>query len=202
MNLFPITKYFYPHRILDIGANIGQFYEIAKTQFPDSYIFSIEASSECEPYLQKITDQYHICLLTKDDSVYNFYSRKDTGIGSGNSIYRELTSFYDDSNLNVIQKQGTMLDELFTEDSTFDLIKIDTQGSELDIISGGRKLCGSAKGILLEVSLTQYNENSPLISDVHEFMNNFGYEPKEILGVGQHPHTREVIQNDILYIKR
>jgi len=202
MNLSLITKYFYPHRILDIGANVGQFHQLAKSQFPDSYIFSVEASSDCEPFLQKITDQYLIGLLTKDDAVYNFYSRKDTGTGSGNSIYRELTSFYDDSNLNIIEKQGTMLDELFTEDSAFDLVKIDTQGSELDIISGGKQLCGKAKGILLEVSLTQYNENSPLISEVHEFMYNFGYDPKEVLGVGQHPHTGQVIQNDILYIKR
>ena len=202
MNLLPVTKYFYPHRILDIGANIGQFHEMAKIQFPDSYIFSIEASSDCEPYLQKITDQYHIGLLTKDDSVYNFYSRKDTGTGSGNSIYRELTSWYDDSNLEVIQKQGTRLDDLFTDESEFDLVKIDTQGSELDILSGGKLLCSKAKGILLEVSLTRYNENSPLIAEVHEFMRNFGYDAREVLGVGHHPKTGELIQNDILYIKR
>jgi len=202
MNLVPVTKYFYPHRILDIGANIGQFHQIARALFPDSYIFSIEASTECEQYLQKITDQYFIRLLTKDDSVYNFYSRKDTGSGTGNSIYRELTSWYDDSNLEVIQKKGTRLDDLFTDDSIFDLIKLDTQESELDIISGGTNICSKAKGILLEVSLTRYNENSPLIAEVHEFMHNFGYVPKEILGIGHHPKTGEIIQNDILYIKR
>jgi FkbM family methyltransferase len=202
MNLSLITKYFHPHRILDIGANVGQFHEMAKAYFPYSYIFSIEASTDCEPFLQRITDQYLISLLTKDDAVYNFYSRKDTGTGTGNSIYRELTSFYDDANLNVIERQGTRLDDVFTEDSTFDLVKIDTQGSELDIISGGKQLCSSAKGILLEVSLTQYNENSPLRETVNEFMYNFGYEPKEILGVGHHPQTGQVIQHDILYIKQ
>jgi len=202
MNLVPVTKYFYPHRILDIGANIGQFHQIARALFPDSYIFSIEASTECEQYLQKITDQYFIGLLTKDNSVYNFYSRKDTGSGTGNSIYRELTSWYDDSNLEVIQKKGTQLDDLFTNDSMFDLIKLDTQGSELDIISGGTNICSKAKGMLLEVSLTRYNENSPLIAEVNEFMHNFGYVPKEILGIGHHPKTGEIIQNDILYIKR
>jgi FkbM family methyltransferase len=202
MNLNSITKYFYPHKILDIGANIGQFHMLAKSHFPTSYIFSIETSADCEPFLQKITDQYLISLLTKDDALYNFYSRKDVGTGTGNSIYRELTSFYDDNNLNIIEKQGTRLDDLFTDGFTFDLIKIDTQGSELDVVSGGKNLCSAAKGILLEVSLTRYNENSPLIETVNEFMYNFGYDAKEILGMCPHPHTGQIIQHDILYIKR
>jgi len=202
MNLNLVTKYFHPYTILDIGANIGQFHTLAKSCFPNSYVFSIEASEECELELQKITDQYYIGLLTKDDSVYNFYSRKDTGTGTGNSIYRELTRWYDDENIKVVEKQGIRLDELFTDDSTFDLIKIDTQGSELDIISGGKELCSRAKGILLEVSLKPYNENSPLIDEVNSFMTQFGYDAKEVLDVGRHPLTGEIIQNDILYIKQ
>ena len=202
MNLNLVTKYFHPYTILDIGANIGQFHSLAKSYFPDSYVFSIEASDDCESELKKITDQYYIGLLTKDQSVYNFYSRKDTGTGTGNSIYRELTSWYDDTNVKIVEKQGVRLDDLFTDESVFNLIKIDTQGSELDIMSGGVNLCNKATGILLEVSLTTYNENSPLIDEVHSFMNEFGYDAKEILDVGRHPQTGEIIQHDILYIRR
>lgn len=202
MNLNLVTKYFHPYTILDIGANIGQFHSLAKSYFPDSYVFSIEASDDCESELKKITDQYYIGLLTKDQSVYNFYSRKDTGTGTGNSIYRELTSWYDDTNVKIVEKQGVRLDDLFTDESVFNLIKIDTQGSELDIMSGGVNLCSKATGILLEVSLTTYNENSPLIDEVHSFMNEFGYDAKEILDVGRHPQTGEIIQHDILYIRR
>lgn len=202
MNLNLVTKYFHPYTILDIGANIGQFHSLAKSYFPDSYVFSIEASDDCESELKKITDQYYIGLLTKDQSVYNFYSRKDTGTGTGNSIYRELTSWYDDTNVKIVEKQGVRLDDLFTDESVFNLIKIDTQGSELDIMSGGVNLCSKATGILLEVSLTAYNENSPLIDEVHSFMNEFGYDAKEILDVGRHPQTGEIIQHDILYIRR
>ena len=55
MKLSNIRNYFYPHRILDIGANIGQFHIIAKQQYPDSFIFSIEASDACEDSLKQIT---------------------------------------------------------------------------------------------------------------------------------------------------
>lgn len=181
MNLFKITNYFYPYRILDIGANVGQFHTHAKQTFPESYIFSIEASNDCEPYLKQITKNYYIGLLAKDNTEYNFYSRKNDSIGTGNSIYKELTHFYSEDQLEIIQKQGIRLDDLFTSDTEFDLIKIDTQGSELDIITGGIELCKKSKGILLEVSLTQYNENAPLYNEVIEYMENIGFLAKEIL---------------------
>jgi len=198
MQLYKINSHFYPYRILDIGANIGQFHQLAKQTFPDSYVFSIEASNECEEYLKQITDQYYIGLLAKDNIDYDFYSRKSTDIGTGNSIYRELTSFYSDEQVKIIKKQGIKLDDLFEADSEFDLIKIDTQGSELDIIEGGINLCSKAKGILLEVSLTQYNEGSPLYGDVVEFMKTIQFTPVEVLD-----ETRNYggIQQDILFIK-
>lgn len=68
MNLSKIENYFSPNRILDIGANVGQFHILCQNYFPNSYIFSIEASEECEQYLKQITNQYSICLLSKDNS--------------------------------------------------------------------------------------------------------------------------------------
>ena len=199
MNLYNINKYFHPHRILDIGANIGQFHEIAKQLYPNSFIFSIEASADCESELKRITNNYYIGLLAKDNNQYEFYSRKGYPTGTGNSIYRELTPFYSDEHLDIIKKTGIRLDDLFETDSEFDLIKIDTQGSELDIISGGLELCKKAIGILLEVSLTQYNENAPLYDEVINFMKNIGFLPIEVLDESRNHGSH---QQDILFIKK
>jgi len=199
MNLSKITDYFYPQSILDIGANIGQFHSLCKLYFPNSDVFSIEASDECEPHLKQITDQYYIGLLAKDKIEYDFYSLKSNPTNTGNSIYKELTHHYSEDQLNIIKKQGIKLDDLFTPESRFDLIKIDTQGSELDIIVGGKNLCSKAKGILLEVSLTQYNENSPLYNEVIEFMDNFGFKVGEIL---DEVNDYIVHQQDILFLKK
>lgn len=199
MRLDLISSYFYPYRILDIGANIGQFLTLAKSIYPDSYIFSIEASPECEPYLKELTNNYYIGLLAKDNKEYNFYSRKNTGIGTGNSIYRELTQFYSDENLNIIKQKGIYLDDLFEPDSVFDLIKIDTQGSELDIITGGLNLCKKSKAILLEVSILKYNEGAPLYDEVIKFMNDIGFEKTLILDESYNNGTH---QQDILFLNK
>lgn len=197
MDLHKISEYFYPRTILDIGANVGQFHKRCKQVFPDSYVFSIEASEDCEKHLKEITPNYYIGLLSKDNSQYDFYSRKDDSMGTGNSIYRELTRFYSDDNLDIIKKQGIRLDDLFEHDVPFDLIKIDTQGSELDIIRGGMQICKKAKGLILEVSITQYNDNAPLYDEVMEFVNNMGFTSKEILDE-QRNHGSH--QQDILFV--
>jgi FkbM family methyltransferase len=197
MQLYKVQDYFHPYRILDIGANIGQFHQLAKQTFPDAFIFSIEASSDCEPYLQQLTDNYYIGLLAKDTLEYDFYSRKDAPTGTGNSIYRELTHFYSEDQLEIIKQKGIKLDDLFEPDSEFDLIKIDTQGSELDIITGGINLCKKAKGILLEVSLTQYNQGAPLYWEVLTFMKELGFRPEAILDESRNHGSH---QQDILFI--
>lgn len=199
MNLSLIKQYFYPETILDIGANIGQFHKLAQLVFPSTYIFSIEANPECKSYLESITPNYYIGLLAKDNSEYDFYSRTTDPIGTGNSVYKELTHFYSNDQLQIIKQQGIKLDDLFTPDSTFDLIKIDTQGSELDIITGGKSLCKKAKAILLEVSLTQYNEGAPLYDEVIQYMEEFGFEKKDILDEAYNHGSH---QQDILFVNK
>lgn len=198
-NLLNISTHFQPHRVLDIGANVGQFLKAFRVVYPYSYVFSIEASKDCEYALQSLTDQYIIAMLAKDDSEYSFYSRKGDPTCTGNSIYKELTQFYSDDQLEIIKQQGIKLDDLFTEDSEFDLIKIDTQGSELDIITGGLDLCKKAKGILLEVSLTQYNEGAPLYQEVIDYMSNIGFEVAEVLDEARNHGAH---QQDILFLNK
>ena len=197
MNLSLVNRFFVPHRILDIGANVGQFRTQASSTWPGSYIFSIEASDACEPYLKKLTDDYIICLLARDRSKYDFYTRKSDPTCTGNSIYRELTEFYSEDNLNIIKKDGIKLDDLLNKDSTYDLIKVDTQGSELDVIEGGKEICKKAKAMLLEVSFNEYNKDAPLSEEVINYMKDFKFKPAAVLGIEMNHGSH---QEDILFL--
>ena len=197
MDLSKIQKHFYPYRVLDIGANIGQFRSKFSQVYPNSYIFSIEASEECQPFLSKITNDYYIGMLAKDNKKYDFYSRKNDLTCTGNSMYRETTPFYSDEHIKITKKDGVMLDDLFSEDSVFDLIKIDTQGSEIDIMIGGSKLCLNSLGILLEVSFNEYNKGAPLYKDVIQYMESINFKPKDILDESRNHGSH---QQDILFI--
>jgi FkbM family methyltransferase len=110
--------------------------------------------------LETFNVDYSICLLSDSEKEVDFYIRKNEPRCTGNSIYRENTSFYDDDQIIVEKKQTKTLSNLLNN-QTFDLIKIDVQGSEIDIINGGLDIIKEAKGILMEVSLMEYNQNAP-----------------------------------------
>jgi len=201
MSLESIKKYFEPKSILDIGANVGQFYNEIKNIFPNSYYYLVEGSESCEVVLETLNVDYSICLLSDSEKEVDFYIRKNEPRCTGNSIYRENTSFYDDDQIIIEKKQTKTLSNLLNN-QTFDLIKIDVQGSEIDIINGGLDIIKEAKGILMEVSLMEYNQNAPTKEFVYEYMDNLGFKPVELIGNINHPLTYELIQQDILFLNK
>ena len=183
---------------MDIGANVGQFYSECKEVYPDANYHLVEGNPMCENKLKELGVNYSIELLSDDVKEVQFWMRTDDPFATGNSIYKENTDFY--KNSLPVKRQTKTLDFMFN-DKKFDFIKIDTQGSEIDILRGGERLVSSAKGILLEVSYTEYNSGSPLKDEVIEYMNSIGFKQVEILNKIHHPTTGEHIQDDILFIK-
>jgi FkbM family methyltransferase len=196
-----IKQYLEPKSILDIGCNTGQFYREIKQIFPDAYYYLIDGNDQCEEAIKDLNVDYSIALLSDSIKSVDFYIRKSEPTCTGNSIYRENTSFYDDDQILIKKRTTTTLEHLLT-DKTFDLIKIDVQGSEMDIINGAIEIIKQASGIILEVSLVEYNQGAPLKSTVIEFMNNLNFKQTEIIGHINHPISHEPIQEDILFINK
>lgn len=58
----------------------------------------------------------------------------------------------------------------------FDFIKIDTQGSELDILQGGKKiLCSQVVAVEVEVEFTDLYQSQPLFRHVDGFLSECGF---------------------------
>jgi FkbM family methyltransferase len=201
MNIDIVKKYFTPQTILDIGANVGQFYSKCKNVFPEAYYYLIEGNKNCEESLQTYNVDYSIELLSDENKEVDFYTRIYEERCTGNSIYREKTSFFDDDQILIEKRVTTTLNQLLPN-KVFDLIKIDVQGSELDIIKGGLPIIKNSKAVILEVSLVEYNENSPTKEMVYGFMNDLGFKDVEILEHINHPLTYELIQQDVLFINK
>jgi FkbM family methyltransferase len=184
---------------------MGEFYTLAKQTFPESYIFVIEGNKECEPFLKNLGTQYLIRLLGKERKKTIFYKTAMDPLCTGNSIYKEITPHYNDGRLIEEEAELRTIDDTFQEETQFDLIKIDTQGSELDILEGGKKIASKAKGILLEVSYNKYNEGAPLYDEVVEYMDRYGFTEKEKLNEfiwTKEQQGVELMQRDLLFINK
>lgn len=192
---------FKPNQILDIGAHTGQFYKWAKNIWPDVEIHMIEANECHETILKELTlystDTYLITTLGDTVRDVVFYTRADKPHTEGASYYKEL-AYWDIPQL-VMQVPKTLqtLDNIFNNDTYFDLIKLDTQGSELDILNGGKNLCSKSKFIILEVSLIDLNEGAPTYNEIISFMKNFGFE--EFMTIGEHYRGNELVQKDLVF---
>lgn len=189
-----------PKTILDIGANVGEFCLQSKSIWPYSYIFMIEANPNCEPYLKNTGHPYLIQALSKKNKEnVPFYSTKINPINTGDSLYREISSdLYEGDNCIIHYITTKKLDDLFDESAgNFDLIKLDTQGSEIDIMDGGLSMIKRAKWVLIEASVVPCNENTILIDDVIKYMINIGFDSGVV--IEEHIHENVLKQKDILF---
>lgn len=119
---------------------------------------------------------------------------------SGESYYKENTSFYKD---HTPKKRITnTLDSIITEHglSLPDFIKIDTQGSELDILKGGQLALNNAKVIYTECPIVSYNIGAPNMQDYLDFFNQNGFYAMDILE--KHYIDSLLVQVDIVFLRK
>jgi FkbM family methyltransferase len=84
-----------------------------------------------------------------------------------------------------------------------DLIKLDTQGSELDILRGAARLLPTATTILCECWLFPgYGKATPLWLEVANFLREHGFEIFDFGWVYRRPADQRPATVDILFVRR
>ena len=170
---------FNPKTILDIGANYGQWFSLARPFFHEAEILSIEANPKNYEILSQINPNSKTILLGEEEKeeVEFFDSAKEGKPGCGGaSIYKEDSRFYEE--VKPITLPMKTLDSLNLE---FDFIKIDTQGSELDILRGGLGTIERCTALELELGVLRFNKGAPLANEVIAYLNKIGFYFYEIL---------------------
>lgn len=186
--------------ILDIGAAHGHFSGFMRTIWPNAQITAIECNERDRYFLDNTNyDVRYVCLGDKACKK-DFYINPSDIAGSGSSFYKENTSAFDNS--------FTETKDIVTLDSmnlgAFDLIKIDTQGTELDIIKGGEETIRQARFLLMELSFLPYNHGGCMIDDVLEKTRELGFVMLDTFGPahGGHWFNYRKVQADVLFVKK
>ena len=184
--------------VYDIGANIGAWSKAVKqTALPNSQFYLFEAVKDHESSLASTGFPYFLNILSNPEREYvEFYQTNSTG----DSYYRESSHHFD--NIDSKKYPCTTLDKIIKERNLPipNLIKIDTQGSELDILSGAKLCIGLTELIYIECPIIRYNEGAPTMSDYIDFFTNKNYLPIDIFEV--HRGENILLQVDILFMRK
>jgi FkbM family methyltransferase len=182
-------------KILDIGANVGWWYNQARQKYTDAEFTLIEANPHLEFKLKTLGVRYFMNCLSDSVKTVELYLN-DNVTTTGASYYRENTYHFADNKVQVLKLETTTLDTLFP-DETFEFIKMDVQGAEVDIIRGGKGLISRADYILLEVPHhnVEYNIEAPKRGEYFDVMAELGFINHEVL------EDIRGLQQDILFTR-
>lgn len=184
--------------IYDVGAFRGDWTnQLNRTCLKDKDFYLFEANIENEPYLKKHDHKYFIKTLSDKIKNVKFYSNASTG----DSYYLEQTNIYENKIKPKIRKTSTLdIIQKVNKLPLPDFLKIDTQGSEIDILKGGKKILKKCKIILLECPIISYNKGAPILDEYIKYLNTIGFLPFDVCEI--HRKDDVFVQVDIIFLKK
>lgn len=197
---------FRPRVALDIGAHRGEWARAFQRVFPGCRVVCFEADAAA--HASHLPPGSVLALLgARDGQDADFYTLP--GGSTGASVYRENTRHF--ASPTVERMRTRTLDSLFSDDgppappASVDFVKLDVQGSELDVLEGAQALLkagGDGRGVpylLLECSLVEYNAGAPLVAAVVARLAELGYRACDVWEL--HYLDGALIQLDLLFVR-
>lgn len=204
-------------RIIDCGAYKGNFTEEFQISFPNTSALCIEPSPQTFSILnQKFKHKKNVILENK-----GLYSSTKEGNLNINESDKTNSLLKMDKNIPKVQikfhkNKNSKMVKLVTLDSltekhhwlgktslNIDLLKIDVQGSELDLLLGATKTLSKTDNILIEIHFIRSYEKSPLFSEIYSFLCNKGFIFKRFYDLVHDPQDRtRLIYGDALFSKK
>jgi FkbM family methyltransferase len=179
--------------VYDIGAHRGDWTRALRPFLPDATFVLFEGNPTHTAELEATGARVVVGVLAADEHDVDWYA---TG-GPGDSFRRELTPEYAD--VAPTRAHAKTLDQVIEAEGLPlpDLIKADVQGSELDVLIGGRRAVAAASLVLLECPILAYNEGAPTIDGYFAFMDEAGFTVVDFVS----PVSREgrMVQVDVLF---
>jgi FkbM family methyltransferase len=164
---------FIPSTIIDCGACVGEWSGQIRQVYPDSFIMGIDASNWSEGNIPS-TNISEFEVLSNEDGKEIIFYKKSEGLCTGDSIFKENTQHYQEHNtikeVRISKTLKTLCDKHNID--KIDLLKIDTQGSEILVMDGLGDKLNDVEFIELECSLIEWNIGGCSLQDVIDYLKD------------------------------
>jgi len=191
---------FYPKSIIDVGAGSGTF-PLLNT-FPKSEYIWIEPLVEFEEDLKKLTHRFKGKYLMA--GAWKFNGKSIIHVHSdpySSSLCEESDGKEVDGEAREIKI--IMLDDLISKYSLPSgmLMKIDVQGTELDVLDGAQRILKYCEAVILEVSFFKFFKRNPEFHDVIDYMKKRNFVVYDMFDGHNRPLDGALAQKDVLFVK-
>jgi len=171
-----------PVVIYDIGACVLHWSKAAKKIWADVEIVAFDVMDSAEVLYQEAGMKYNIGLLSDTDGRELEFYQNDFDPG-GNSYYVENSDINPAAAVLYTESHKRKLKSITLDSAVLagqlplpDLIKMDVQGSELDILKGAQETLRTVKHVILGLQMIEYNRGAPLHNEVITYMSKLGFE--------------------------
>lgn len=175
-----------PLVVADIGARGGSLAELrGLTRFMKYYAFDAD-TSEVQRQRQrppKDFHSYHIFpyYVGHKNEIVDFNIFDNAGHSSlyePSARFQKLFSRYPFGIKETVKVESKTLDSIIRDEELDfpDMIKLDTQGTELEILKNAEEAVRHATMIEIEVEIIEMYRNQPLMHDVMKYMYDHGFE--------------------------
>jgi len=167
--------------LLDIGAAGGIEPRWDKVCEHLNYI-GVEPDSRSNKELEKNDKFKNIKILNtfawSQETEIEFNLCKKPILSSAYKPNREFLDQYPNAErFDIIKKEFIQAKPLFEDKhyQTFDFVKLDIQGGELNALKGLEKSLDNCLGMEIEVEFSEMYKSQPLFGDVHSFLSSKGF---------------------------
>lgn len=179
-----------PRTIFDVGAHRGEIAGQLSKLYNPLFICIVEPIPQMADFLRNKVfapqQKVFACALGRSESqgVLNVLASMPS------SSLLEVTPGCDVlfrrsmERVDTIKVPVRMLDNIFEECGLkdLDLLKIDVQGYEIEVFSGGTETLRKTRLVVVEVSFFEHYKNQPLFGEVYNFLHIAGFELRSTFG--------------------
>jgi FkbM family methyltransferase len=164
--------------IIDVGAHIGQFSFFCSNYLGAERIVSIEPLKDCFSILRmnaKNPDDCINCAVSAKEGPIPFYVSE---LSSQHSSYiRDLSEKYGHEIIVPAKRLDDIIGELHIDE--IDLLKIDTEGSEFDVLLSARGILHRCNTLLIEMSVSRSSAGN--LFTVGNYLQDQGFKLAKLL---------------------
>ena len=161
-------------QVIDGGCHEGLWSKRIKEIFPNVNCHLIDPQDIFEEKLKTLGTFYKIALGQHNEERY-FYFATNKQKTAGSSLYQENSNIIFDKKKIETKRLSDVVPK-----QTYDVIKLDIQGAELEVIEGSLELFQTTKWVQLECPVYNNNKGAPNFEHYINYMANCNFKVFDI----------------------